>query len=173
MPELEPQTDPQLPAGTGSENAGGNPAPNGGGSATDDETVTLSKKDYAALVGDRDRNAEDHKKARGELEESQEFLNYLARKEFVSDFLTNNKEKYPDITAEDLQYATPETVEEEAQRIQRRLEDHTQAKILDIEKNGSQPRLSEDEVAARLEQLKKTPGAAALTEAHRLRLSRQ
>lgn len=176
MPDEKPQTAPQsTPAGPGDGTTppAATPAPDGSGAApVDDEMVTIRKSDLKNLQSTRDRNYEDKTQLAERLDEFEAIEESRAQKEGITEFLSSNKEKYPDLTFEDLKYVTdPTKLEQEADRLQRRLEDHTQAKILDIEQHGHTPRLSPEQRAEREAELKKKGGPAALEEAIALRMS--
>lgn len=165
MAKLEaPETEPQNPDGTSTP-----PAPNnepkapeatpkdGGGTATpdaknkdggDDELVTIRRGDLKNLQSQRDRNAN-----------ASAYVESLAQKDYISGFLKENLDKYPDLTFEDLQHVwdmgdDDKVIHAEAARIQGRLKAHSQAKLLEIE-NPTPPKESEADRAAREEKLKK------------------
>lgn len=161
MAEPNQPTEPQNPGGTGGEPGSNPPAPTatppqkGGGPATqDDDQVTLSKEDYNNLIGQRDRS-------NNTIDQQSSFIETIAQERAINQFLADNKEKYPDLTLDDLRYAeSPEDLEKEAARVQRRLEDHAQAKLLEIE-NHQPPQETPDQRAARLADLRKNPGPAS------------
>lgn len=167
MADDSPKTDPQNPGATGDD--GGTPPtppatnPQGSGPATDDdETVTLKKSDYKNLQAQRDR-------ANQQNRDSEEFLEELAAERAIKSFLKENKDKYPDVKYADIKHVTPANLEVEAARVQRRLEDHAQAKIMNIEK-ATAPVLSPQEKEARLKELKEKGGADAFEQMLDLRL---
>jgi hypothetical protein len=177
MADKDLQTDPQNPAGTG----GGEPTPptatppnNGGGSATgnqNDQFTTpdgfklVKEDDYNKLVSQRDGN---HQQASN----SDAFVEQIARERAIDSFLKENQQKYPDLTADDLSHiSSPEDLDTEAARIQRRLEDHTQNKLLELE-NAKPPKMTQEEKQAKLDELAKNGSPASLEKALALELGR-
>ena len=147
----DPKTPPENPVQTGDEGntppAATPPAKDSGAATEGDKTVTLKESDYKNLVSQRDRNA-------NEATANQEFMLTLAKEREIDSFLEKNKEKYPDVTRADLMYLDdPDALEEAATAMQRRLEDHVQAKLLDVEKTNA-PILSPEERKERLKKLK-------------------
>lgn len=125
--------------------------------ATDDDVVTLKKEDYNNLISQRDRN---HQLS----SESEGYVATLAKREGIDEFLTEHKIDYPDVTRDDLMHLEdPEALEAEAKRIQKRYEDVVQKKLLDVQRADT-PVLSPEDRAAKLEQLKKTPGSKSFSE---------
>lgn len=151
------QTPPNEPAGTdGGEQKATPPAatqePKGQGGATDgEETVTLKKEDYNNLISQRDR-------ANNSNAENDAFIGQIAQERAIDSFLEENKKDYPDVKRDDLMHLEdPDMLESEAKRIQRRLQDHAQAKLLDVQQTTA-PLLSPEERAQRLKKLKSSPG---------------
>lgn len=149
----DPKTPPADPAKTGDDAPQGTPPAatppeKGQGAATEgDDTITLKKEDYKNLVSQRDRNA-------NEANANQEFMLTLAKEREIDSFLKENKEKFPDVTRQDLMYLDdPDALEDAAVAMQRRLEDHVQAKLLDVQKTSA-PILSPEERSQRLKKLK-------------------
>lgn len=156
MSDTDPTTPPQDPAATGGDPQGDPAAtkPNGGGGATDDNTVTLSQEDYKNLVGQRDR-------ANNASSESDAALDHLLKKDAINDFLSKNQEKFPDVTFDDLTLASsPEELETLATNQQKRITDAVQKKLMDVQKADA-PTLSPQEKAERLKQLKKNPDGSS------------
>lgn len=121
----------------------------GGGAATSDtdETVTIPKKDYNNLIGQRDRANESN-------QGKDAFLEQLAQERTTEQFLSDNKEKYPDLTKDDLSHVwDPDQLETEAKRVQQRLEGHAQAKLADLE-NDSTPPMPAAEKAQKLDEMR-------------------
>ena len=76
----------------------------------------------------------------------------------IGDFLEKNKEKYPDLTTDDLMVAgSPEELEAVAIKRQRRYEDVVQEKLLKVQK-AEAPVLSPEDRATELKKLKENPG---------------
>lgn len=166
MANDSPTTDPQNPGATDDDAPASPAATNsqGGGAATDDEeVVTLKKSDYKNLVSARDRANENDRT-------SQEFLEEIAAERSIKAFLKENKEKFPDVKFADLQHATPATLEAEAARVQRRLEDHAQNRIMNIEK-ATAPVLSPEQREAELKKLKESNDPAAFEKMAELRMA--
>lgn len=156
----EPNTgSPNEPAGTGDEgnqpNSTATPQNKGGEAAKDgDETVTMSKKDYNNLVAQRDRNHEENAQSQG-------FLMTLAKEREIDSFLTENKEKYPDLERDDLMHLDdPELLEATANKLQRRFQDVAQKKLENVQVAG-QPYVSAEDKAKQLADLKKNPKAGS------------
>lgn len=153
MSEIETQTPPQDPGATG----GDEPAATnsqGGGGATDDNTVTLSQEDYKNLVGQRDR-------ANNANSETDAVVNELLKKDAINSFLTENKDKYPDVNFDDLALAeSPEDLEDIAKKQQKRIEDAVQKKLMDVQ-TTTVPTLSPQEKAAQLKQLRDKPDGSS------------
>jgi len=151
MSDIETQTPPQDPGAT---DGGATPPaatnPNGGGGATDDNTVTLNKEDYNNLISQRDR-------ANNTNSETDAVVNELLKKDAINSFLTENKDKYPDVNFDDLTLAdSPEELEKLAERQQKRIEDAVQKKLMDVQTTTA-PVLSPQEKAQQLKQLKDNP----------------
>lgn len=138
----------------------------GGGAATgDDERIELSKEDYNNLIAARDRS-------NNTVSEQSNFIESLARERGINDFLTANKEKYPDLSADDLTHVDdPRDLETEAARVQRRLEDHAQAKLLEIE-NSATPRITPEQLAEIEAQAEKNPSADSMSRVIAARMQR-
>lgn len=160
MAEANQNTEPQNPGGTGGDQPGGQPPAdqptvtppqNGGGAASgDDEMVTMSKADRDALVAARDR-------ANNTVQDQSGFIESMAQKEGITNFLKDNKQKYPDLSFDDLKHIEdPADLDNEAARLQRRLEDHAQSKILEIE-NHQPPQETAEQRAQREAELRKNP----------------
>lgn len=135
MEDKTNQTPPSNPAGA----PGGNqtpPAvnqqPQGNGAATDDEKVTLLKKDFDALLKQRDTNGREKGTAENRAADAEEraaqneaLVNSLVVKDAVRDAIATVefKEKYPDVSEQDLLEAHPRSDEEIlkiAERMQQR-----------------------------------------------------
>jgi|SRR5687768_9438523 len=132
-----------------------NPPKAGDAATHDDDVITLPKKDYQNLISQRDGNHET-------AAQQSAFIESIAREKGINQFLTDNKDKYPDVGLEDLSHVEdPESLEREAIRIQKRLEDHAQAKILSIE-NPETPRITPEQRAQAEADLAKNPDAKSL-----------
>ena len=140
MSDIDPTTVEPAAPGTGGDDP----------TATDDKTVTLSETDYKNLVAARDRA----NNANSDLEDS---VTDILKEREINKFLEGNKEKFPDITVDDLMLAnSPAELEELAAKQQRRVEDAVQKKLLEVQK-ASAPVLSPQERAAELKKLKDNP----------------
>jgi hypothetical protein len=165
--EENPKTDPQNPGATGD---GGQTPPaatnqnDGGGAATDgDEMISVKKSDYNNLISARDRNFDDAARQSA-------FIESMAQEKGINTFLNDNKDKYPDLTFEDLKHVEdPADLEEVASRMQRRLEDHAQSKILNIE-NPKPPTMSPEDRAAKEAEIMKNGGPDAWEKVLALRM---
>lgn len=155
MADQNQETTPQNPAPTGAEvtpAAATVPEPGGGAATVEDEMVTMSKKDRDALVAARDRSNET-------ASQQSNFIEQIAREKGINEFLTTNKEKYPDLSADDLSHVDdPADLETEAARVQQRLDTHAQAKILEIE-NSAVPKITPEQQAEIEADAAKNPGA--------------
>jgi hypothetical protein len=153
-PNTDPKTDPQNPAPTDGNTP---PAtdPKGKGTATDgDEVVTLKKSDYNKLVSQRDRNAEQLRQNSAQ----DAFVMELAVERTINKFLTENKDKFPDLTAEDLMNVDdPDELDAVATRIQNNISKKVQEKLESVQIKET-PKLSEQERAEKLDNLRKEKG---------------
>jgi hypothetical protein len=132
-----------------------------------DESITLTKKDYNNLISQRDKATNAARSSEGQ----QAFLESLAQEKSVKDFLNENKDSYPDLNPEDLSHVwDPDQLKDEADRIQRRLQDHAQAKIMSVEQSTA-PVLSPVERAEKLKQLKESGDPNAFEKMLNLRLA--
>lgn len=123
----------------------------------DGEMVTLSKKDHAELVSQRDRN---HERARVVEQKVIEDM----QKEDIQKFLADpeNKKKFPDVTVDDLMVANdPEEFAEISGQTQARIDSAVQTRLGDIER-ASDPVLSPEERAEQEKKLKNNPGSSSL-----------
>ncbi len=175
-----PPTGDQPPAGTpgtppastppapepGKETPGATP-PKGGAPATnEDGTVTLSAQDYKNLVSQRDKANNAAKSNEGQ----EAFIEQMAQERAIKDFLKTNKKDYPDLTSADLAHIwDPEQLKPEADRLQRRLQDHAQSKLESIE-NTPVPVLSPQQRKEQEDQLKKNKPSDAFEQMVNLRM---
>lgn len=152
----DPQTVPTPPAATDGQ-APHVQAPaattqsNGGGTATgEEETITLKQSDYKNLISQRDKNAEASRS-------SEEFVMNLAKEREIDSFLTVNKEKYSDVSRDDLMHLSdPDDLEKEAERVQRRFDDVVQKKLMDVQRTTA-PIMSPEQRSEAEKQLKANP----------------
>lgn len=158
-----PQTPPnENPGETGGDQPAATPPEGQPEAATkENESVTLSKEDYKNLVSQRDR-------ANNQASENDAFVEQIAKERGIDAFLEENKKDFPDLTRDDLMHVgypgeDNEILIEEAKRVQSRLADHVQAKLLDVQQTSA-PVLSPEERAQRLKQLKKNPSANSFDE---------
>lgn len=153
-----PATGEQPAPGTGEGNTPPPATPPADPPATnEDETVTVKKSDYDNLVSQRDRANEAAKSAKGQ----EAFVEQLAQERSIKEFLKDNKKDFPDLKPSDLAHVwDPDQIKPEAERLQRRLQDHAQARLDSIEQTTA-PVLSPQERAEKLAQLKKNPGPKA------------
>lgn len=152
MSDSVPTTDGEQPVETGGENPAAT-QPQGDPAATDDsDNVTLSKEDYKNLVAARDR-------ANNTASNSEEFLLTLAKEREIGDFLEKHKDKYPDISKDDLMSAdSPEELEELATSRQDAYNRVVQKRLSEVQ-TATPPRLSPQEKSEQLKQLRKNPGS--------------
>lgn len=121
-------TPPNDQAGTGDGNqtppAATQTPPNGqAGASGDDETITLSKKDYQNIISQRD-------KANNTSAATEAWVMEQAKKQDVRSWLKENKKDYPDVSLDDLMAAEDEDqLPTIATRTQRRIDDAVQSKL--------------------------------------------
>lgn len=129
------------------------PPTNDPGAATDDDQkVTLSKEDYNNLISQRDKN---HERSR----QTEYQVAVMLQKEDIKEFLSENKEKFPDVKVEDLLDAdTPEEFERYAGQTQARIDDAAQRRLGDLQRVQT-PTLTPQEKAAEMKKLKDNPGS--------------
>jgi hypothetical protein len=97
---------------------------------TEDGKIILDEKDYKEIISQRDRATEAAKSTDGQ----KAFVEQLAQERAIDDFLKDNKKDYPDLTREDLSHVwDPEQLKPEADRLQRRLQDHLQNNLMNVE----------------------------------------
>lgn len=153
MPDIQPTTVAEQPVSTGGEKPTATP-PTSTAPATEEETTTLSTADYKNLVAARDR-------ANNISADSEGYVATLAKREGIDDFLKEHTADYPDVTRDDLMHLDdPDALDAEAKRIQRRLEDAVQKKLMDVQKADT-PTLSPEDRAAELDRLKKNPSSGS------------
>lgn len=149
-----PQTPPNDPAGTGGDNTPAAPQePNGQGGAPD-EMVSVPKskldgleKSNKDLLSQRDKNA-------NELAGKDEFLLTIAKEREIDGFISSNKDKFPDVTRDDLMLASSmEEVEQLAGQQQKRFDEVVQKKLRDVQSTTA-PILSPEERSQKLKKLK-------------------
>lgn len=158
MSEINPTTVVEQPGGTGGDNPTATP-PTSTTPATDDETVTLNKEDYNNLIAQRDRANNDKSELNDTVLTLAEEREERIKKEMIGDFLEQNKDKFPDLTTDDLMAAgSPDELETLAAKRQRRYEDVVQEKLLKVQKTTA-PILSPEERAEELKRLKQNPGS--------------
>lgn len=109
----------QTPSGATGDKGGSGANP----SSNDDDFVKIPKSDYNKIISQRDAN---FNKAKTAEEKAEEALSWKEQQEeekargvYVTNFLEENSEKYPDVKKADLLHATtPEEVEAIAKRTQ-------------------------------------------------------
>lgn len=164
MSEIAPTTvDPVAPGTGGEDPTATPPAPTTTPTATEDETITLKKKDYNNLVSARDR-------ANNDASAQADFVNSLAKERDIDSFLESNKDKFPDLTRADLidLVTDPSELEAVATRQQARFEELIQKKLSDVQRADT-PVVSPEERAEKLKKLKENPGKSSFQEALRLK----
>lgn len=121
-------TPPEAPAGTGDGNqtppaATQTPPQEPAGASGDDETITLKKKDYNNLISQRDQ-------AKNTSAATEAWVMEQAKKQDVRAWVKENKQKYPDVSIDDLMSAeSEEELPKIAERTQRRIDDAVQSKL--------------------------------------------
>lgn len=165
MNDKDPKTGEPVAPGTGGDIPTATPPAPTTPPATDDETVTLSKKDYSNLIAQRDRANNDKSDLNDTVLTLAEEREERIKSQMIGDFLEKNKEKYPDLTIEDLMAAgSPEELDTLAVKRQRRYEDVVQEKLLKVQKTTA-PILSPEEKAEELKRLKANPGSSSFQRA--------
>lgn len=116
------------------------------------------KKSNADLVSQRDKNHNAAKDSNERLEQLESVVSPMMVKERLTDFLTENKADFPDVTIEDLsniQSLDPEYLKGEATRLQTRFKQVQQQAIINIE-NPPKPALTAEQREAELDKLRKS-----------------
>lgn len=151
MAEEKSQTPPTEPVEPGQEPA--TPPEQVPGAATDDDDVVEIKKgDLKKLQSQRDSN---HERAR----KTEYQVAMIMLEKDANKFLDTNKEKFPDVKAEDLFDAEDEEdFEKLAGQTQARIDEAAQRRLGDLQKSTT-PTLSPQEKSAQLKKLKETPGS--------------
>jgi hypothetical protein len=117
-PAAQAGTDGQAPAATQTPTN----APDGA-SGGDEKTITLKESDYKNLISQRDR-------ANSTSAATEAWVMEQAKKQDVRAFIKENKDKYPDVSVDDLMAAEDEDqLPEIAKRTQRRIDDAVQSKL--------------------------------------------
>lgn len=121
-------TAPAAPAGTGeaaptAPAATQQPTQEPSAASGGDETITLKKSDYNNLVAQRDR-------ANNTSAATEAWVMEQAKKQDVRAFIKENKDKYPDVSVDDLMVAEDEDeLPKIAEKTQRRIDDAVQSKL--------------------------------------------
>lgn len=111
-----------------------------GASGGDEETITLKKSDYNNLVSQRDR-------ANNTSAATEAWVMEQAKKQDVRAFIKENKDKYPDVSLDDLMAAEDEEeLPKIAERTQRRIDDAVQSKLKMLN-SATAPELSPEQRA--------------------------
>ena len=154
MAEESPQTPPNEEPGTGTPPANPDSPTQGAATDEDDEVVTIKKSSLKKLQSDSTKNFERLRQV--------EYHQALAlQKEDIKGFLSENKEKFPDVRTEDLLDAeSEEDFEKLAGQTQKRIDEAAQRRLGDLQKAGT-PTLSPKEKAAELKKLQENPGSAS------------
>lgn len=158
MAEEKSQTPPNDQAGTddGKTPPAATPPVDDQGAATDDddEVVSIKKKDLKALQSGRDKN---HERAR----QTEYQVAMMLLEKDANKFLETNKEKFPDVKAEDLFDAEDDAdFEKLAGQTQARIDEAAQRRLGDLQRSTT-PTLSPQEKSAQLKKLKETPGSSS------------
>lgn len=167
MSDQVPTTPEATPDATGADSAAAT-TQQGASGATDD-TVTLSQEDYKNLIAARDRANNDKNDLTESVMSIQEQLEANAKRDAINEFLKDNKEKYPDLTSDDLaSVSSPDDLAAHAERMQRRLEDVVQKRLLDVQK-VDQPVVTPEERAEAEKRLKANPSKSSFQDMINLR----
>lgn len=155
MSESDQKTDGNVPAGTDAQPAAATHAPTSTPPATDVNAIPegfelIRTEDKKNLISARDR-------ANNATDQQAVAVNTLMKERGITKFLDSNKQKYPDLKFEDLSHVDdPDDLEAEADRIQARIQDAVQAKLLDVQKTEA-PLLSPEQRTEQENKLKKNP----------------
>lgn len=169
MGNEQQQTPPNDQAGAQGDDksASVNQKPNDNGAATGDDTVTLSKKDYDALIKQRDANGRKAgdaqslaEKAAQRAEQNDALVNALVQKDAIRDAMRTDefKEKFPDVTEDELLEANPMSDEEILDIAKRKQERYEKVKLDHVKKvqaKTSAPTISAQDRATKQAELKK------------------
>lgn len=170
MSDTSSKTPPVEPGATDPSGSATNP--DGKGGATEDETVTLSKKDYNNLIAQRDRANNTNKEDQDLLASLAQDKDYREKVEYIDDWLESNKEKYPDVTRDDLLFISdPDQIETAAKKRQRRYEDVLQDKLKSVQK-AKLPVLTPEQREQEEKKLKENPSKGAFGKMLSLRTQR-
>lgn len=164
MNDIAPTTTEPVVTGTDAPAAATPTSPTTTPVATEDKTVTLSEKDYKNLISARDR-------AHQTASDTEATVETLAKEWEVNKFLEVNKDKFPDITLDDLMIASsPEELESIATDRQQRYEDVVQKRLLEVQRADA-PILSPEQKAEQLKKLKENPGSGSFQKALEMKQS--
>lgn len=157
MTDIAPTPVVDVPVGTDGKPAATPPkstAPVTEGNTIPEGFELIRTEDKTNLISARDR-------ANNISADSEGYVATLAKREGIDDFLKEHTTDYPDVTRDDLMHLDdPEALDAEAKRIQRRLEDAVQKKLMDVQQAGT-PTLSPEDRAAELDRLKKNPSSGS------------
>lgn len=157
MAEEKSKTPPNEPVGTEGDEPKATPPNEPQGAATDDddeEMVTIKKSSLKKLQSEGTKSFE-----RARQTEYQVAMIMLEKD--ANKFLDTNKEKFPDVKAEDLFDAEDEEdFEKLAGQTQARIDEAAQRRLGDLQKSTT-PTLSPQEKAAQLKKLKENPGSSS------------
>lgn len=130
----------------------------------DDEQVTLSVKDYKNLQSQRDSANEKLKKYESAKSDDDDddssnspydnkLVDILKERE-IDNFLNDNKEKYPDISREDLMFLDdPDKLDKAANHLQTSINEKVQQKISNVQIADNRPQLSAKDINKQIDQL--------------------
>lgn len=150
--ETPNQTPPQTPPPTGDAPAPTAPeVPSGDGAP--DETVTVSKKVLEGLRKSNKDLLSQRDRENGMRNQSEAFLGEIAQERHIDSFLSEKKDKYPDLTRDDLMHVDdPDLLEAVADRLQNRISEAAQKRLMEIQ-NPATPKLSPEDKAQQLKEL--------------------
>lgn len=136
------------------------------------EPVVTAPANNAEPVSDPNAKLQSQRdKLQNKVSMLESFLEPIAVERAVDSFLSENKDKYPDLTRDDLMNVSdisPEYLDKEAARLQTRLQEHAQKKILEIE-NPKVPDMTLDERNAEIDKLRNSKDPNAFQKMLRLR----
>lgn len=143
-------------SGEDSQNSGQPPTNDAPPSSTDSQQVDPKEAERRRLQSERD-------KARSDTDDDKEQLDFLMSremerqvKELTDNFLSENKDKYPNVKPEDLKYArSEEDLKEIAEATQRRFEDLREEAIRSVQAGSGTTPLTQEQYDKELSEAEK------------------
>lgn len=155
--EPDPKQDPQ---GTGGDQPPANPQPDPepASHGDDDEYIKVKKSSYKKMQSDSTKTFE-------RLRDVEAWASERAQKDAIGEFLEEKKSDFPDVTLADLMHVgDPDELEEVAGTVQRRLDDHAQNKLKNVQK-AQRPQQTPEQKSQRLKKAKEKGDFAGMVAA--------